>query len=282
MSDAWFKEQVAPPEDPEDGCHPEEAQALQKYFDKKTTAKEAARAIVQPILTSEDAGTNLNRLWNLLQTALVDLPASYILPVIDLLKEIQDLPDPDPKSKSTDAANAGKAPTWKGLPGFGNLWADVYKQDNWRNELSQILSSLPDSEGRLKKREELRAFHMKIADIESRLAVADIGMIPLDWGYDAIADALELNNAVIDFELPATKKWMDVAGKELYKGAKEGRKSWALERKRDLGKEEQEMTLERWKFWEGRIREYQRIGELVVQMGTETEEEMKRVREAGM
>ena len=67
MSDAWFKEQIAPDGAAEDGCHPDEAQT------------------------------------------------------------IQDLPDPDLTSKATESAPPKDGFTWKGLPKFGHLWADVYK-----------------------------------------------------------------------------------------------------------------------------------------------------------
>ncbi|KAL8704297.1 MAG: hypothetical protein Q9225_008091, partial [Loekoesia sp. 1 TL-2023] len=200
MSDAWFKEQIAPDGVAEDGCHPDEAQALQSYLNNKTTAQETAHAITQPILSSDLPDENLHRLWNLLQDALIELPATYIQPLIDLLHAIQDLPDPDLTSNPTEETRPPKdAFTWKGLPDFGHLWADIYKQDNWRNDLSATLSSssspTTSSADRLQKRHQLRAAHIRKANIEARLAVANIGSIPLDWGYDAIADALELNNA---------------------------------------------------------------------------------------
>lgn len=68
---------------------------------------------------------------------------------------------------------------------------------------------------------------------------------------------------MLDFEIPAAREWMKVAGKELYQGAKEGRESWALSWKRDRGREDERMSLSRWEFWQGRMRECQERGEVV-------------------
>lgn len=256
MVEDWFKKQIDSDGVGDDGCHPDEAQALQSYINSRTTPQEAAHAITQPLLSSPDPATNLNRLWNLLQDALIELPATYTLPLINLLQAIQDLPDPDLTSRPTEAAHPARGFTWKGLPGFGHLWADVHKQDNWRNDLSTTLRSpsLTPNDS-LQKRQQLRATHIKKANVEAHLAVANVGSIPLDWGYETIADALELNTAVLDFEVPAAMEWMEVARKELYRGAEEGRESWALSR-RDDGREDGRMTLSRWKLWEERIKEY--------------------------
>lgn len=82
MSDIWFKEQIAPDGVAEDGCHPDEAEALQSYLTNKTNTQDTAHAITRPILSSHDSGANLYRLWNLLQNALVELSATYIPPLI--------------------------------------------------------------------------------------------------------------------------------------------------------------------------------------------------------
>ena len=152
----------------------------------------------------------------------------------------------------------------------------MHKQDNWRSDLSTTLSSIPTFSDRLKKRQELRPAHIKKAKIETRLAVANVGSIPVDWGYDVIADALELDTAVLDFEIPAARKRIEVVWKELYQGAKEGRESWALSRKRDKGREDGRMSLGRWEFWEGRMRECQERGGVVGDAGKGAEEEMRK------
>lgn len=277
MSDTWFKAQIAPDGVAEDGCHPDEAEALQSYLNNKINTQDTAHAITRPILSSDDPGADIHRLWNLLQDALIELPATHIPPLVNLLQAIQDLPDPEVTSKPSNIAPQKGGFTWKGLPNFGHLWADVHKQDNWHNDLSTTLSSFPTSGDRLKKRQELRAAHIRKANIEARLAVANIGSIPLDWGYDAIADALEVDTAVLDFEIPAAREWIEVAGKELYQGAKEGRESWALSRNRDMGREDGRMSLIRWEFWEERIRERQEHGEVVGDAGKRAAEEMRKL-----
>ena len=281
MSDTWFKEQIAPDGVAEDGCHPDEAQALRSYLNDRVTTQEAAHAITQPILSSANSAENLHRLWNLLQDALLELPATHHSHLINLLQAIQNLSDPNLTSKAPETTPPKDRFTWKGLPGFGHLWADVYKQDNWRHDLSTTLSASPTLDDKLKKRQELRDAHIRRANIEARLAVANIGSIPLDWGYDAIADALELDTAVLDFEIPAARKWIEVAGKELYQGAKEGRESWALGRKRDMGREDKRMSLTRWEFWEGRMRECQEGGEVIRDTGKGTGDAMRKLKELG-
>lgn len=63
MSDAWFDWVIAPDGVREDGCHPDEAQALKDYYHKRTSAKDAAHAITRPIENSEAPGGDLYRLW---------------------------------------------------------------------------------------------------------------------------------------------------------------------------------------------------------------------------
>ena len=283
MSDAWFKAQIAPDGVAEDGCHPDEAQALQSYLNNKITTQEAARAITQPILSSGNFGANLHRLWNLLQDALVELSETHISPLVNLLQAIQDLPDPVLASKPSETTPSKDDFTWKGLPKFGHLWADVHKQDNWRNDLSTTLSSSSSSTvgDRSKKRQELRATHIRKANIEARLVVANIGCIPLDWGYDTIADALELDTAVIDFEIPAAREWIGVAGEELYQGAKEERETWALSRKRDMGREDGKMSLNRWEFWEERMGEFQKRSGIVEATSEKAGKRMRELKRQG-
>ncbi|KAL8635185.1 MAG: hypothetical protein Q9228_007299, partial [Teloschistes exilis] len=219
MSDAWFKEQIAPDGVEEDGCHPDEAKVLQSYLNNKTTAQEAAHSITQPILSSDDPNDNVHRLWDLLQTALLELSPAHIPPLITLLKAIQDLPDPATATNKDDSEAVSF--TWKGLPGFGHLWADIYKQDAWRTTLSTTTTLCPspsttiDEEKQLQNRQDLRTLHVRKANIEARLAVTNIGSIPLDWGYDTLADALERRTTavVMDFEIPAARQWIEVAGR---------------------------------------------------------------------
>ena len=119
----------------------------------------------------------------------------------------------------------------------------------------------------------LRAAHIKKANIEARLVAANVGGIPLDWGYDAMADALEFDIAVLYFEIPAVRKWTEVTGKELYQGPKGGKDSWALSKKRDMGRGDGRMSLSRWQFWEG---ECQERGEAVGDAGKGAVEEIRK------
>lgn len=247
MSDAWFNEKIAPESLPEDGCHPDEAQALKDYYHKRTTAKEAAQAITRLIEDSKDPGDNLYRLWGLLIDALIELPATQIPSLVQLLDAIQKLPEPDLTGRRTENAHA-EGFLWRELSSFGHMWADEHKRDDWRDTLADSDSA---------NRDNLRIEHVKKAEIEARLVVAEIGIIPLDWGYECVADALERHNAVLDFEIPAAVQWISIAGERLYAGAVDGRESWALKRRRDFGMESQAMSLERWSFWEKRLEEVQ-------------------------
>lgn len=248
MSDEWFKSKIAPADAPEDGCHPFQAKALQDYYYQKVSAQEAARAITQPIGSSANPDDNLYRLWGLLIDALVELPETEISNLVKLLDTIQRLPDPGSPAESrvTGSAPSSASPFWRGLPRFGHMWADEHKQDHWRDTLSTKDPA---------KRGERRARHIRTARVEARLNVADVGDIPLDWGYDCIADALERRDAVLDFEIPAAAEWIAVAGNRLYAGAVDSRESWALKRRRDFPMEDMRMTKERWAFWIKRMEE---------------------------
>ncbi|KAL8709033.1 MAG: hypothetical protein Q9220_006157 [cf. Caloplaca sp. 1 TL-2023] len=283
MSDDWFEEQVAPDGVEEDGCHPDEARALQSYLKGEITTQECAHAITQPVLASNLAVCDLQGLWNFLQNALLDLREDHVQLVIDLLIAIEDLPDPDLTSRATGTTldPLNDFFTWKGLPNFGHLWADVYKQDDRRTDLSITLSKPPGSTGRGPKtrRDHLRTAHVKRANIEARLAVANIGRIPLDWGYEAIADALEPNLMadLLDFELLAAQEWIDIAGEQLRKEAEEGKGTWALsrERNRALKKEGGRMTLKRWEFWVEQDKLLQEIASVIQKTAKAIERKMK-------
>ena len=245
MSDAWFTEKIAPEGLPDDGGHPDEAQALKDYCDEKTGAKEAAQAITRPIETSKDPGDNLDRLWSLLIDALVELPATQTPALIQLLDAIQHLPEPDLTGRRIENTPAGGF-LWRELPGFGHMWADEHKRDDWRRTLAGR-----DPASRATRRSE----HVKKAGIESRLVVANVGGIPLDRGYDCIADALAPRDAMLDIEVPAAAEWIVIAGGRVHAGAVDGRKSWALGGRRDFEKEAKAMSLGRWAFWVERMEE---------------------------
>ena len=222
MSETWFKDQIAPDGDAEDGCHPDEAHSLQSYLNGRITTQEAARAITRPLLSADKPAADQTRLWNLLQDALVDLSADSVPRLIDLLHAIEDLPDPDFSSKPTGNASQSSQFTWKGLPNFGHLWSDVHKPHDLAYCLSTTLSSSDSLTQDMGDRQGHRTLFVRRANIEARLAVADIGGIPLDWGYDAIADALERDAAILDIEIPIANEWIAVAGKEAVSGSEGG------------------------------------------------------------
>ncbi|SLM33759.1 Protein of unknown function DUF3632 [Lasallia pustulata] len=175
----------------------------------------------------KDPGANLYHLWGLLVDALAELPITQIPALIQLLEAIQQLPEPDLTGRLTKSAPADGF-LWRRLPGFGHMWVDEHKPDDWRRTLA---GSDPT------KGAQLRAQHARKAEIEAQVAVAD--------SY----------NRVLDFEIPAAAKWIAIAGKRLHAGAVSGEESWILERQRDCGKECKSMNLERWSFWEERPKE---------------------------
>jgi hypothetical protein len=91
---------------------------------------------------------------------------------------------------------------------------------------------------------------------------AEDGLLPLSWGYECISEALEVQDAVWDFEVPAAAVWMKVAGERLREGANKGEKSWALEREGRLWKAGP-MTMDRWNFWLKRLEEIEQIGKVI-------------------
>ncbi|KAF4824765.1 hypothetical protein CGCSCA5_v000694 [Colletotrichum siamense] len=257
MSDDWFSSKLAPDGSVEDGCHPQEAQAMKDYLHKKTTAADAARAITNPVVTADNPGEDLVRLWGFLMDSLVELPAQHIESLVELLKAIDNLSEPD--FSSLDESKRPSERLWKGLPGFGNLWADSYQSGSWRKAAAAAKGS---------ERDALRDTHVRKAEVEARLVMEGVGGIPIDWGYEVVVDALESSNALLDFEVPAAAKWLVVCGQRFRKGAEDGEESWALKPhvtastttpSRALSKASwgQKLSLDRWSCWEGRLRELQ-------------------------
>lgn len=185
----------------------------------------------------------------------MQLPETQITPVIQLLDAIQHLPEPDLTGRRTEDTPVD-GHLWQGLPGFGHMWADEHKRGHWHDALAAEKGA---------GRTEMRSVHVRKANVEARLMIAGVGGIPLDWGYECIADALERQDAVVDFEVPAAAEWIAVAGDQLYAGVQTGCKSWALESRRDFGREAAVMTLERWLFWEQRLEELEK--QLQVEVG---------------
>lgn len=253
MSDDWFSYKLAPDGDIEDGCHPEEAQALKDYLRQKTTTAEAAQGITRPITVASNPKEDLTRLWTFLMDALMELPRQHTDALIALLETIEDLPAP--RFTATKDKQPFEA-LWKALPGFGHLWSDMHRSSNWR--------TLIRASGA--ERDAFRDDYIRKAEIEARLVRAGLAGIPIDWGYETVADALESSNAVLDIEFPAAAEWLRFCGGRFRLGASAREKSWGLEPhrtmsvdapSRDLWKapDDGDMNFERWSFWKDRLRE---------------------------
>ncbi|KAI1639198.1 hypothetical protein F4809DRAFT_175825 [Biscogniauxia mediterranea] len=260
MSDAWFSNKLAPDGDVEDGCHPDEAEALKQYLRGETTAEAAARAISQPIANASNPREDVSRLWDLLIDALLELPADKLEPLITLIQALENLPEPD-MAGVEERKRPAHGRLWRGLPGFGHLYADIHQSGDWRAAARSADAA---------ERSRLRAYHVRKAAVEARLAAAGLAGIPLDWGYETVADALENSSsssgAVLDFEVPAAAQWLDVAGARFREGAARGEASWALARQRDLwgGGGGEAMTPQRYAFWRDRLEELRTQSEVTL------------------
>lgn len=257
MSDAWFSYKLAPDGDVEDGCHPEEAQAMKYYLRQRMTAAEAARAITNPIITADNPREDLARLWGFLMDSFVELPIAHTEPLLKLAKAVESLPEPD--FAAVDEEKWPSEKLWRGLNGFGHLWADSYQSGCWKD--TATASCGPE-------RDALRDTHVRKAEVEARFVMAGLGDITIDWGYEVVADALESSAALLDFEVPAAARWLVICGHRFRQGAEDGEKSWALKSRitkssracsPNLWKasSDQIMSLDRWSWWEGRLRELQ-------------------------
>lgn len=90
----WIKSQVAVDREAlqtGDGCHHEEAKALDDYLSGLLNTQEAAKKITLPVLGEEDLSKELHRLWGLLCDALLEFTNDQG-EILDLLAAIQSLP----------------------------------------------------------------------------------------------------------------------------------------------------------------------------------------------
>ncbi|KAL8992844.1 MAG: hypothetical protein Q9169_006792 [Polycauliona sp. 2 TL-2023] len=243
-------EQIAPDGVEEDGCHPDEAQALKDCCNEKTNATEAATAIVQPILQSTDPDYHLYGPWGLLMNTLIELLETQAPLLITHLDTIQNLPEPHLTGNITEDTPVGIRWKEEELPGFGHMWSDRYMEGHWRN-----IARAEKPTGR----SEMQVQLVKKANVEARLVLPGVSGITLDWRYECIANALERKDVVLDFEIPAAAaEWLQLAGHQLFAGVRTGAESWALRYQRDFGHENPAMTMERWMFWEERMEELEK------------------------
>lgn len=251
MSDEWFAEKIAGDENGEDGIHPDEVQALRQLLRQQISPHEAAVSITKPIEESCDPDSELADLWGLLAEALIELPVENISLVLTLLHSIEDLPPPD-FSAAKEIRRPPHGTLWRGLPGFGHYYADVYQSEDWR-------STIKDANV-----DDIRALEIRKAHVEARIVVAGIGTIPIDWGYECVAKALEQttdDRAVLDIEISAAAEWLEIAGERFRTGAMRAEESWALRcSEGGLWNQGNTMTPERLGFWQRRLDELKSAG----------------------
>ncbi|CAD0111511.1 unnamed protein product [Aureobasidium uvarum] len=146
MSLAWYDNAIAPDGGFEDGCLPEEAQALKEYLDNTIEMEQAACLITKPTESCQDPGADLPNLWGLLQDALIEIPDSQ-QKIVHLLKSMRELPTfyPDSLGKTrSDPLESPPSVLWHDLPSFANQWYDTnwwYYQNQWRDNPNIFKSS---------------------------------------------------------------------------------------------------------------------------------------------
>ena len=237
MSDPWFSSKLAPNGSNHDGYHPASVTALEAYIHHDTPTLLAARAITHPVTNSQHPKDDLSELYVLLYDALVELPSEYTSPLLELVRIIETLPEPDFSDIPEDKQPGDEL--WKGLPHFANLWYDVsYRSGSWKMDAEKTSGA---------KRDELRAQHVRMAHIEARLAIAGLAGIPIDWGYEVVVDALEGEDVLLDFEVSAAVEWLEVCGDRFWTGVEIGEESYALDGRG--------MSVEVWGNWEVRLKE---------------------------
>ena len=239
MSDEWFNSQLSPNYDPDDGANPEQVRGLREFYHKRLGLQETAAAFVQVYKGCDSfCSTSPQPLWGLLVEAFVGLPESEVSRLIELLKAIASLPNPFGQKGEFSIEDS----TWHDLKGFGDEWADAYQPDH-RDNLDTTDSA---------ERRQLQVKYTKIANAEAQMVVED--MLPLLWGYEDVADALECNSARLDLEIPAVAQWMAIAGHRFYADAIKGEESPVLGlSRRNFRRGDSKMSVDRWVFWIERL-----------------------------
>lgn len=199
ITQEWIDSHVAPTAQAlkdGDGCHEEEGRALKDYLVGKMTAKDAAAAITKPVLDEQDPPSEIYRLWGLLQDALVEHEDEREK-LYDLLAAIQELGPRGPIDFSH-------------LPGFGNMWADLYGlfingPCPWEKEGDGITDE---------KMTEMRQHHEAVGTIEATLYVRGIAGIPARWAWDTL-NIVCLKRPGIDAYIGGMYGWLSVAREKL-------------------------------------------------------------------
>ncbi|KAK7968112.1 ATG16-domain-containing protein [Apiospora aurea] len=250
MSDAWFAYAIAPDGDTADGCHPDEAGALQAYLKGQITTKQAAEAITKPIATSNDPGGDLHRLWGLLADALMELPEPAMYQLLDLISAIESLPAPDLSAVPQENLPA-HGTLWRGLPGFGHQWSDESPSLYCWSEGTGRVSALGEGQ------DVFVTQSIRRAEVEAWLVRRGLAGLEIGWGYECVTDALERSKSDLNTEVPKACAWLITLGDRFQEGADNLEGCWALERSGDLwkGEDQKRMTKERWDFWIQRLKE---------------------------
>ena len=238
MSAAWFTEQQLDHTIINRASDAQEAAALKEYIRSTiVTAEAAALAITLPARNKPETVWRSHcipsyyRLWCLFIAALTELP-EHRLKIIYLLQAIQNLPNTEWKDHEKQTQTR-----WADLPDFGSMWFDAKVTKNWRS----AVRSSPDIF-------ELRRIFTMEATIEAQLVIAGVSGFRISCGLEFVCDALERMDAVPDFELPAVKEWLGIAGDRIYEGLK--REMTGCLRERDVKIKSHEV---RWNFWRSRL-----------------------------
>ncbi|PHH90886.1 hypothetical protein CDD83_2347 [Cordyceps sp. RAO-2017] len=175
-----------------DGCHADEAESLAGYLDGRLTAHEAALAFTKPVLDEAEPAASLYRPMALLCEALVELGHDRDK-LLRLVAAIQALPPAGPIS-------------WAGLPGFGDMWSDLYRA------YADGPSPWETSEG--PREAELCRHFEAVGTVEAELFVRGLGGVPASWGYKTLSLVCS-SRAGLGVLLHAMHPWLAVAGPKL-------------------------------------------------------------------
>lgn len=189
---AWFDSQMAYTTkelQDGDGCHPDEAQALSDYLRGISSSHETATKITAAILNENNPSEELYRLWGLLCEAVVELSEEDRHKTMDLLVQIQALP-------------TTLGIEWAGLPGLGNMWADL----NHIHLYGGCGPSMFDKNNE----DELRRVYDTIGRAEAEMLLRSL-VANEHWGYEVL-DLARSDRPELEILISEVFAWLDVAG----------------------------------------------------------------------
>jgi len=189
----WINSQVAVDDQAlasGDGCHHEEAKALDDYLSDDLAAQEVAERIVSSVLGEADPASELYRVWGLLSDALVELTDNR-QKILELLAAMQSLP--------SDACI-----DWSQLADFGTVWSDLNRlhlhgPDPWEKQ-----SWTGD------RRSELCHHFETVGRTEAEMFLRGLGGVTADWGYEVI-NLVCSRRAGLDVLMFEVHGWLDCA-----------------------------------------------------------------------